>query len=72
MMDEILLSLLACPDCGSSDLSIASDNRLTCAACKTAYPIINDVPQMLPSGLAKSLEGKEKYTDKLMSGGRAP
>jgi uncharacterized protein YbaR (Trm112 family)/SAM-dependent methyltransferase len=70
-MDNNLLSLLACPDCGSSDLSVISNNRLTCASCKAAYSIINNVPQMLPSKLAKSLEGKEEYTVKLMAATRA-
>jgi uncharacterized protein YbaR (Trm112 family)/ubiquinone/menaquinone biosynthesis C-methylase UbiE len=69
-MDKKLLSLLACPDCGSSDLSITSDNRLTCASCKATYSIINNVPQMLPSKLAKSLEGKNEYTDRLMAATR--
>jgi uncharacterized protein YbaR (Trm112 family)/SAM-dependent methyltransferase len=70
-MDKKLLSLLTCPDCGSSDLSAASDNRLTCTACKAVYSIINNVPQMLPSKLAKSLEGKKEYTGKLMAATRA-
>ena len=69
-MDKKLLSLLACPDCGSSDLNAVSDSSLTCASCKTAYSIINNVPQMLPSKLAKLLEGKEKYTGKLMAATR--
>lgn len=70
-MDENLLSLLACPDCGSSDIAFDSGERLTCSACKSLYPIINNVPQMLPSGLAKSLEGKEEYTGRLMTATRA-
>ena len=69
-MDKNLISLLACPDCGSSDLNAVSDNSLTCASCKSTYSIINNVPQMLPSKLAKSLEGKEKYTSKLMAATR--
>ena len=69
-MDKKLLSLLACPDCGSIDISVISDNRLACASCKAAYSIINNVPQMLPSKLAKSLEGKEEYTGKLMAATR--
>ena len=69
-MDKELLSLLACPDCGSSDLNAVSDNSLTCASCKSTYSIINNVPQMLPFKLAKSLEGKEKYTSKLMAATR--
>jgi uncharacterized protein YbaR (Trm112 family)/SAM-dependent methyltransferase len=70
-MDKNLLSLLACPDCGSSKLSTASDNRLMCTACKAVYPIINNVPQMLPSRLSKSLELKEEYTGRLMAATRA-
>ena len=68
-MDKNLLSLLACPDCGSSDFTI-SDSSLACASCKAAYSIINNVPQMLPSKLAKSLEGKKEYTGKLMAATR--
>ena len=69
-MDKKLLSLLACPDCGSIDISVISDNRLACASCKATYSIINNVPQMLPSRLVKSLEGKEEYTGKLMAATR--
>lgn len=69
-MDKNLLSLLACPDCGSSDLNVVSDSSLICASCKAVYPIINNVPQMLPSELAKSLERKEAYTGKLMAATR--
>lgn len=69
-MEKKLLSLLACPDCGSSGLSTASDNQLVCTACKATYSIINNVPQMLPSRLAKSLEGKKEYTAKLMTATR--
>jgi len=64
-MDKKLLSLLACPDCGSSNLSAASENRLICTACNTAYPIINSVPQMMPSGLAKSLADRDEYINRL-------
>ena len=66
-MDKNLLSLLACPDCGSSDLNVISDSSLVCASCKATYPVINNVPQMLPSRLAKSLERKDEYTSKLMA-----
>lgn len=69
-MDDNLLSLLACPDCGSSDLAFDSVERLTCATCKATFPIINNVPQMLPSSLAKTLDRKSEYTEKLMAATR--
>ena len=69
-MDKNLLSLLAYPDCRSSDLHAVSDSMLTCASCKATYSIINNVPQMPPSNLAKSLARKEEYTGKLMAATR--
>jgi uncharacterized protein YbaR (Trm112 family)/SAM-dependent methyltransferase len=70
-MDKNLLSLLACPDCGSSDITLDSAERLVCAACKSSYPVINDVPQMLPLSLAKALADKSEYTGRLMTATRA-
>jgi LSD1 subclass zinc finger protein len=46
-LDERLLEILVCPKC-KGPLNYDPDNsRLTCAACKLAYPIKDDIPVML-------------------------
>jgi SAM-dependent methyltransferase len=48
MIDD-LLALLVCPDC-HGDLARATD-AMTCTACATSYPVRDDIPILLPSGL---------------------
>ena len=45
MIDEKLLSLLACPAC-QGDL-ILKDNRIVCTNCERNYPIVDGVPVLL-------------------------
>ena len=46
-LDERLLEILVCPKC-KGPLDYDRDNsRLTCGACKLAYPIKDDIPVML-------------------------
>lgn len=69
-MNHELISLLACPQCGSAGLSAAGDEMLSCPSCGARYPVINGVPQMLPAGLSSALERKEEYTQRLMAATR--
>jgi uncharacterized protein YbaR (Trm112 family) len=46
-LDKRLLEILVCPQC-KGDLDYDKDNsRLTCRACKLAYPVKDDIPVML-------------------------
>ena len=69
-MNHELISLLACPQCGSAGLSAAGDEMLSCPSCGARYPVINGVPQMLPAGLSSALERKEEYTQRLTAATR--
>ena len=74
-MNHDLLQLLACPECGSSELSLAGGGAISCPSCGARYPIVNGVPRMLPPDLADALRQKDAYTDRLMQGmqrGRDP
>lgn len=64
-MDKNLLELLACPECGSEDLVLVSDDALACSSCTVHYPIKNGIPQMLPAHLAAALPQKDAYLEKL-------
>ena len=68
-MDRDLIELLACPRCGSEELSPDGD-AISCPACNARYPIVNGVPRMLPAALAEALRHKEEYTERLMAGMR--
>lgn len=51
-----LLKMLACPQCKGSVEINAEENALTCAACKLAYAIEDDIPVMLVDE-ARPLDG---------------
>jgi len=53
-MDRELIELLACPRCGSEELSLGGD-AISCPACSVRYPIVNGVPRLLPADLAEAL-----------------
>ena len=63
-MNKNLLELLACPECGSSDL-VLDEDTLICSDCLARYPIQNGIPQMLPVHLAAALREKGSYIDRL-------
>src|ERR1017187_8152045 len=42
-----LLGLLACPQCGG-EIRQTQPCELVCQSCQQSYPIIDDVPRMLP------------------------
>lgn len=47
-MDASLLDLLACPLC-KGPLSLAADqSKLSCAACKRDYPVVDGIPDLVP------------------------
>jgi uncharacterized protein YbaR (Trm112 family) len=47
-ISEELLSILVCPQC-KGDLRYEREaERLTCEACRLRYPIVDDIPVMLP------------------------
>ncbi len=72
-MNKGLFDLLACPQCGSTDLAsgppsddfIVSQGTLICLSCSVRYPILNGIPQMLPPHLATALPPKSAYMEKL-------
>jgi uncharacterized protein YbaR (Trm112 family)/ubiquinone/menaquinone biosynthesis C-methylase UbiE len=68
-MDHELIELLACPRCGSEELSPDGD-AISCPSCGASYPIVNGVPRLLPADLAEALQHKEEYTERLMAGMR--
>jgi len=42
-----LLTILACPKCRQSVTLVDGKDGLACAACKTVYPIRDEIPVML-------------------------
>lgn len=48
MIDPFLLELLACPCCDDRPALRLEGNWLVCDQCKSAYPILDDIPQLLP------------------------
>jgi len=64
-MNSYLLELLACPECGSANLALLSEDALACSSCAAHYPIRNGIPQMLPARMAATLDQKKAYMEKL-------
>ncbi|ADU97289.1 Trm112 family protein [Thermovibrio ammonificans] len=48
MLPEELLKLLACPKCKGDLEYREKEQKLVCHKCKLAYPVIDDIPVMLP------------------------
>jgi uncharacterized protein YbaR (Trm112 family) len=47
-LSEELLSILVCPQC-KGDLRYEREaERLVCETCRLRYPIVDDIPVMLP------------------------
>lgn len=57
-MNHKLLEILVCPVCKSGLLYRKEAQELLCPACRMAYPIIDDIPVMLPEN-ARPLETDE-------------
>lgn len=66
-MNRNLLELLACPECGSADLSLLHEDALVCSSCASRYPIINGIPHLLPAHLVATLRQKKDYLERLMA-----
>jgi hypothetical protein len=43
-----LLAILACPRCKAPVRLLPEGDALGCARCRVAYPIVDDIPVMLP------------------------
>lgn len=48
MIDEALLEILACPRCDDRPPLRLQGEFLICDACASAYPIVNEIPHLLP------------------------
>ena len=48
MIDKFLLEILACPRCDDRPPVEQIGSFLVCTKCKWGYPIIEDIPRMLP------------------------
>ena len=57
-MDIPLLNILACPLCKGKLIYDHHAGELICTVDRCAYPLINDVPVMLPSS-ARQLKEEE-------------
>lgn len=66
-MNQNLLELLACPECGSADLALTPTDILSCPSCDARYPVINGIPHVLPAHLATTLNQKNAYVERLMT-----
>lgn len=63
-MKRRLLDILACPICKHHPLDLQvfresgeiNEGILICSSCNRWYPIIDDIPHMLPDGLRKADE----------------
>jgi len=42
-----LLAILACPRCKGALRAADSGNRLVCARCRVAFPVVDDIPVMI-------------------------
>jgi uncharacterized protein len=51
MIDKEYLDILKCPHCapaGGGELSLTNPNWLSCGDCQRSYPVVQDIPVMLP------------------------
>ena len=62
MIDLELLALLACPNCDDRPPLRLEGDYLICDSCKSAYPIIDDIPHLLPED-ARPLSEVETRAD---------
>lgn len=47
MLDEELLSIIACPACKGGLHYEPASQRLVCSACRLAYPIRDEIPVLI-------------------------
>lgn len=48
MIDPGLLEILACPRCDDRPPLRLQGSHLICDRCQSAYPIVDDIPHLLP------------------------
>lgn len=60
MINEELMSVLACPKCKKS-VRLSEDGKyIECPACSLSYPIEKDIPVMLIDSAVKTDEKNQK------------
>jgi uncharacterized protein YbaR (Trm112 family) len=47
-LDPEFLKLLACPQCRGDLRPVEAGDGLACDSCRLVYPIVEEIPQMLP------------------------
>lgn len=66
-MDQNLVRVLACPQCGET-LDCHSDDRLTCTGCSLSYPVHDGIPALLISAAdARSTEFNDPEFEKFLA-----
>ena len=70
MLAEKLLACLACPACGGGPLRLDTERSaeetivegsLGCPECKRWYRVVDDIPRLLPPGLASNLRAGDEH-----------
>jgi uncharacterized protein YbaR (Trm112 family) len=79
-----LMDILACPICKYHPLELnvfeekeeISEGMITCPKCQRWYPIIDEIPHMLPDELRTKedvqfmMKWKDKFPEKILKGGK--
>lgn len=60
MIDEKLLEILACPLCENRPPLLLQGEFLVCTQCGHGFPIIDDIPHLLPESAIEPEELKER------------
>ena len=59
MIDQRLLDILACPLCDSRPPLELKGEYLVCTVCGHGFPIVDDIPHLLPESAIEPQELKE-------------
>jgi uncharacterized protein YbaR (Trm112 family) len=60
MIDEKLLAILACPLCDERPPFKLVDSYLICTVCGHGFPIVDDIPHLLPESALSPQELESK------------
>jgi len=60
MIDETLLDILACPLCDDRPALRLQGDYLICTVCGHGFPIIDDIPHLLPEDAISPEDLKSK------------
>ncbi len=60
MIDEKLLEILACPVCDERPPLKLVEGYLVCTKCGHGYPIVDDIPHLLPESALSPQELESK------------